>query len=121
MAESDVEETTAVTDRPRASPWPVFVAFGLVLSELGVLFGYASVAVGGLALFAASVVGILRESGYAASLWGPALGTGAVLVTVGGLLDLVAGVGARATYVAGTGGLVLAVSAALYLYESGRL
>ena len=53
----------------RASPWPVFVALGIPLSEMGILFGTAPVAVGGLLLFGGSVAGLLAESSYVASPW----------------------------------------------------
>ncbi|WP_226010267.1 DUF7541 family protein [Halomicrobium salinisoli] len=49
----------------RASPWPLFVALGLTLSEVGVFIDIFPVAVFGLLLFGGSVAGILTESGYA--------------------------------------------------------
>lgn len=70
-----------------ASPWPLFVALGLALSEVGVVLGLRPVSVGGLLLFVGSVTGILTESGYisrparAAGAQGLALlGIGVVLV-----------------------------------------
>jgi hypothetical protein len=46
----------------RASPWPLLVALGFVTSELGVVFGFRPVTVGGLLLFIGSVAGILTET-----------------------------------------------------------
>lgn len=106
---------------PRASPWPVFVALGLVLSEVGVLFGVAPVAVGGLLLFAASVVGIFRESRYASTLWRPALAVGSALAVAGGAVYALTGADARGIYVLVSGALVVAAAVALALAESGRL
>ena len=48
----------------RASPWPLFIALGLPIAEIGVLFGLVPLAVGGLLLFVGSVAGIVQESGY---------------------------------------------------------
>lgn len=77
-------EEPGVSDQYRmASPWPVFVALGLALSEVGIFIGIFAVAVGGLLLFAGSVAGILKESGYVDGLWAPLLGFGVVLSVVG--------------------------------------
>jgi len=46
------------------SPWPLFVALGLALSEVGVVLGLRPVSVAGLLLFVGSVAGILTETGY---------------------------------------------------------
>lgn len=59
----------------RTSPWPVLVALGLALSELGVFVGLFPVAVVGLVLFGASVAGALAATGYVDR---PLLGTGAI-------------------------------------------
>lgn len=53
----------------RASPWPLFVALGLPISEIGILFGVAPVAVGGLLLFCGSIAGMLVESAYVETPW----------------------------------------------------
>ncbi|RDZ39600.1 hypothetical protein C5B91_20370 [Haloferax sp. Atlit-10N] len=70
-----------------ASPWPLFVALGLALSEVGVVLGLRPVSVTGLLLFVGSVAGILTEAGYvsrparAAGVQGVALvGIGITLV-----------------------------------------
>lgn len=70
----------------KASAWPVFVAVGLALSEVGIVVGIFAIAVAGLLLFAGSVAGILTESGYTAGLWWPLVGFGVALSAVGGLL-----------------------------------
>jgi hypothetical protein len=80
-----MEEDPGLSDQYRmASPWPVFVALGLAISEVGIVVGIFSVAVGGLLLFGGSVAGILKESGYVAQLWGSLLAFGVVLVAIGG-------------------------------------
>lgn len=125
----DVDETGLSDQYPKASPWPLFVALGLVLSEAGVLFGVPAVAVGGILLFAASVVGILRESGYADSLWGPSLALGVLFAALGAAAYLQAtgnspvavGVRVRGLFVMVAGGLVAVAAVALWLYESERL
>src|SRR6056297_3336550 len=69
-----------------ASPWPLFVALGLTLSEVGIIIGIFAVAVGGLLLLGGSVAGILKESGYVEALWGSLFGFGALLLVAGGAL-----------------------------------
>lgn len=51
------------------SPWPLFVALGLPIAEIGILFGLVPLAVGGLFLFCGSIAGILRENEYVSSAW----------------------------------------------------
>ncbi|UIP00260.1 cox cluster protein [Halobaculum sp. CBA1158] len=67
----------------RASPWPLFVALGLPIAEIGILFGLVPLAVGGLFLFCGSISGMLREAEYASSAW-RALAALSVLVALGG-------------------------------------
>ena len=75
-----MEEQPGLSDQYRtASPWPVFVALGLVLSEIGVFIGLFPVAVFGLILFGGSVAGILTESGYVTRPWPTLVGVGVVL------------------------------------------
>lgn len=80
------EQPNVQTPTRRASPWPLFVALGFALSELGVFIGLYPVAVGGILLLGASVAGILRESRYASDLWRPLLGLGVAFVLLGGLV-----------------------------------
>lgn len=70
----------------KASPYPVFVALGIAVGELGVLFGVVPVAVGGVILFGGSAAAMARESGVARSAWrslaliGAAIGLGSLAV-----------------------------------------
>lgn len=75
-----------LSDRYRkASPWPVFVVLGFVVSEIGVLFGFFPVTVGGLLLFGGTVAGILSEAGYVDRAWRSVTAFGVVLAALGGL------------------------------------
>lgn len=81
-----MEEQPGLSDEYRmASPWPLFVALGFAVLEVGVFMGVFPVAVGGVLLFGASVTGILRESGYVARTWRllAAIGVGFGLLGVG--------------------------------------
>jgi hypothetical protein len=69
-----------------ASPWPIFVALGIPIAELGILFDVFAVAVGGLILFCGSITGMLRESGYAKTAWRPLAVFAVLLFAVGGAL-----------------------------------
>lgn len=69
-----------------ASPWPLFVALGLALSEVGVVLGLRPVSVAGLLLFSGSVAGILADSGYVSHPARAGGATGVALVLVGGAL-----------------------------------
>jgi hypothetical protein len=78
-----MEEQPGLSDQYRtASPWPVFVALGLALSEIGVFIGLFPVAVFGLILFGGSIAGILTESGYAERPWPTLLAIGALLAVI---------------------------------------
>jgi hypothetical protein len=82
-----MEEEPGLSDQYRmASPWPMFVAFGLAISEVGVFIGIFPVAVGGLLLFGGSVSGILAEAGYVDTLWTVLQILGAVLVLAGAVV-----------------------------------
>jgi uncharacterized membrane protein len=73
-----------VEDGPtRVSAWPVVVALGLTVSEVGVFMGIYPLAVGGLVLFVASVAGITHEAGYTSRPWRLGGALGIVLVAVG--------------------------------------
>jgi len=78
-----MEEQPGLSDQYRtASPWPVFVALGLTLSEIGVFIGLFPVAVFGLILFGGSIAGILTESGYVTRPWPTLVGVGVVLALI---------------------------------------
>lgn len=87
-ADADADAATSQRRPPLASPWPVFVALGLPVAELGILFDVFPVAVGGLLLFAGSVSGLLGESGYATSPWRALAGFGVLFLVTGGLVVL---------------------------------
>jgi hypothetical protein len=106
----------------RASPWPIPLVLGLVVAELGIVFdGLLPVAVGGMLLLAASVVGILRESGFAATLWKPALAVAGAFAGVGAVLYGGVDATARGAAMVGTATVVAAAALAAYLYETERL
>lgn len=79
-----MEERTGISDQYRkASPWPLFIALGLAIAEVGVFLDVVAFAVGGILLFAGSVSGILSEAGYFATPW-PFLGAlGVVFAVIG--------------------------------------
>lgn len=80
------EVSPGLSDQYRkASPWPMLVAFGFVISELGVLLGIFPVAVGGLLLFGGTVAGILNESEYVTRAWLSLATIGVLLAVLGGL------------------------------------
>lgn len=115
-----MDREPAGVDSPRlTSPWPVFVALGIAISELGVLMGgrLIPVAVGGIVLLEASIVGIVRESGYASTLWRPAVVVGAVFLGIGGLLVALTRVDVRGTAIAVAGGLALLAAVGLRIAE----
>lgn len=79
-----MNEEPGLSDRyRRASPWPLFVALGLALSEIGVFIGVFPVAVFGLLLFGGSIAGILTESNYTRRPWPTLIGLGAILAVSG--------------------------------------
>ena len=82
-----MDDQPGLSDQYRmASPWPIFVALGIPIAELGILFDVFVVAVGGLLLFCGSVTGLLREAGYAKTTWRPLAVFALLLFVVGGVL-----------------------------------
>jgi hypothetical protein len=82
---SQGEGSPAVADeKPSASLWPMFVAFGLATAEVGVVIGIFILTVVGFFAFTGAVTGILTESGYVENSW-RALGVMGALVVVGGV------------------------------------
>jgi hypothetical protein len=73
----------AVSDRSRSSAWPVFVALGLAVGEVGVVLALYPVAVAGLVLFVGSIACIVSEAGYAETPWPVLAGLGVVLLAFG--------------------------------------
>jgi hypothetical protein len=115
------QQSTAVGARSRASPWPVFVALGFVLSEAGVLFGVRAVSVGGIFLFSASVVGILRESGYVNAMSKPAFVLGALFGGAGAALYALTAFDFRGVSLLFSGAVLVLAALASYAAESGWL
>ena len=58
------DESDTSSSYTGGSPWPPFVAFGLAISEVGVVVGLRPLSVAGLLLFVGSVTGILTETGH---------------------------------------------------------
>ncbi|MFB6304361.1 MAG: cox cluster protein [Haloferacaceae archaeon] len=117
-----MDENAGVSDRyGMASAWPPFVALGVPIAELGILFDLFPVAVGGLVLFSGSVAGLLDEAGYVRSPW-LALGVMAiVLVAVGaGMAFTSVGLVTRGYAVIVAGGLLLAGAAVGELFVDER-
>jgi hypothetical protein len=75
--------STETEQPPTSSPWPVLIAAGLALSEIGILVDVLPVAIGGLVLLASSVTGFITESGHVSSPWPLAIGFGALFVVLG--------------------------------------
>ncbi|KAB1189020.1 MULTISPECIES: cox cluster protein [Haloferax] len=82
-----MDEAPGLSDQYRtASPWPVFIALGIPISELGLLFDLFPLSVGGLVLFGGSIAGILRESGYVKSTMKSLVVLSAIMFAFGGWL-----------------------------------
>lgn len=82
-----MDEQPGLSDQyRRASPWPLFIAIGLPIAELGILFNWFSVAVGGTLLLFGSVAGILNESGYVSKPWRVLGYLGVAVLLVGGVI-----------------------------------
>jgi hypothetical protein len=80
-----MDDAPGLSDQYRmASPWPMFVALGIPISEIGILFDLFPIAVGGLILFSGSVAGMTREAGYAKTPWRPLAVIGVGLLALGG-------------------------------------
>lgn len=123
-SELDRDIDPGLSDQYRkASPWPLFVALGFVLSEVGVVLGFFSVTVAGILLFGGTVGAILQESGYIGQSWRAMVSIGALFgllgvaavvawgetLAVGGLLDPANGFAYRGFAVAIAGVLLAAV------------
>ncbi|WP_181686722.1 DUF7541 family protein [Halorhabdus salina] len=127
------EQAKVTGDFRRASPWPVFIALGFALAELGIFVGYFAVAVGGLLLLGGSVAGILVESGYASSVWRPLAGLGIAFGLLGvalvasqvdpATLDALSvvtdpnGIVGRGLAIVGSGAILVAVGVTGFLLE----
>lgn len=82
-----MDDGSGVSDgRRKMSPWPLFVALGLAISEVGVVLNLLPLSVGGLLLLVGSVSGIVTEAGYVDRPWGLLGGLGTLLVALGGIM-----------------------------------
>jgi hypothetical protein len=84
-----MDEQPGLSDQYRkSSPWPLFVAFGLALFELGILLADTlfPVAVGGMLMLVGSMVGILRESEYIRNPWKALVVFAGISFAIGGAL-----------------------------------
>lgn len=71
----------------------MLIAFGLAISEVGVLFAVLPLSVFGILLFAGGIAGIVTETGYVDQPWPTFAGLALVCVAVGGALFAVNGGG----------------------------
>ncbi|WP_049971133.1 DUF7541 family protein [Haladaptatus cibarius] len=84
-----MDEQPGLSDQYRkSSPWPLFVAFGLALFEVGIVMAQYlfPVAVGGMLMFVGSCVGILRESEYIKNPWKGLVVSAGLAFAVGGVV-----------------------------------
>jgi hypothetical protein len=82
-----MDDQPGLSDQYRmASPWPIFVALGIPLAEIGILFDVFVVAVAGLLLFCGSLTGLIREAGYAETAWRPLVVLAVPLIALGAAL-----------------------------------
>jgi hypothetical protein len=110
-----MDEQPGVSDEYRkTSPWPVFVAFGLAIFEVGIVWPLFPVAVGGLLLFVGSVVGILTESGYVADPWKALIAASVGCLAVGGTVALATGGSVRLRGLAVLVGGVVVLAAGVF-------
>ncbi|GGL71594.1 DUF7541 family protein [Halocalculus aciditolerans] len=117
-----MSEQPGLSDQYRdSSPWPLFVALGIVLTEFGVFFGgmFIPVGVGGIILLEGTVVGILREAGYTVTLWKTALGVGALFTAAG--IGMLAFSTQSSEFNLYTRGVAVAAGGAVALLSSGGL
>ncbi|WP_327051732.1 DUF7541 family protein [Halomicrococcus gelatinilyticus] len=84
-----MDEQPGLSDQYRkSSPWPLFIAVGLALFEVGIVLADVlfPVAVGGMLMFVGSIVGILRESEYIDNPWKAMVVCAGLAFAVGGAL-----------------------------------
>jgi hypothetical protein len=81
---ADTDAGSGVETPKKMSPWPLFVAVGLAVAEVGIVMeGLYPVAVAGLLLFVGSVAGIVHEAGYVERPWKLLGALGALLMLAG--------------------------------------
>ncbi len=89
--------------------WHAFVPLGLVAAEIGVLFDFTPVAVGGLVLFGRSIAGVLVEMRFARGPTHLLTGIGIIYTLSGSGLVYLFG-GAPGAFELGFRGIALAVA-----------
>ncbi|KAB7518219.1 DUF7541 family protein [Halosegnis rubeus] len=77
------ERETETSAAAKVSSWPLFVALGLAVGEVGVVMAIYPLAIGGLVLFAGSIAGILTEAGYTERPWRTLTALSGVFVALG--------------------------------------
>jgi hypothetical protein len=81
---ADTDADGGVSTPKKMSPWPLFVAIGLAVAEVGIVMeGLYPVAVAGLLLFVGSVAGVVHEAGYVDRPWKLLGALGALLMFAG--------------------------------------
>jgi hypothetical protein len=100
-----------------ASPWPVFVALGIPIAEIGILFDVLPIAVGGLLLFGGSAAGLATEAGYAETPWRALVGAAVPLAALGiGFLYTAINLPNRGVAILAAAGILVAIAAASTLF-----
>mgnify|MGYP000010954702 FL=1 len=105
----------------RASPWPVFVALGIPIAEVGIVFGLFPIAVGGLLLFGGSAAGLATEAGYAKTPWRGLVGAAAPLAALGvGFAYTAINLPTRGFAILAAAGILVAIVAAGTLFAQDQ-
>jgi len=100
-----------------ASPWPVFVALGIPIAEIGILFDVLPVAVGGLLLFGGSAAGLATEAGYAKTPWRALVGAAIPFAALGlGFLFTSIDLPSRGAAILAAAGILVAIALAGTLF-----
>jgi hypothetical protein len=117
-ADVDVDVEPGLSDQYRmASPWPLFVALGIPIAEIGILFDLLPVAVGGLLLFGGSAAGLATEAGYARTPWRGLVGAAVPLAALGaGFLFTAIDLPNRGVAIIAAAGILVAIAAAGTLF-----
>jgi hypothetical protein len=111
-----MDENPGLSDQYRmASPWPLFVALGIPIAEIGILFDLFPLAVGGLILFCGSAAGLVAEAGYAQTAWRAAAASAVACFALGGLLLFLASGSGASGVDLGTRGIAVLVAGGLLL------
>lgn len=102
-----------------STPWPLLLAFGIAVAELGVFLGYAVIAVPGVVLFGGSLAGALAEAGYVSARPKALAFSGAALSLLGGGTVLATTLTLRGLSIL-VGGLLVSTFAVLDARRSAR-